>query len=97
MIITKVTRTYSKSINTRSISLNAPEAWIKLESVYEATCESGDDPFGVSKMLEQQAMKEVVEQGAMISDKIRASVAPVPVLPNGPMTETPANAAPRAL
>lgn len=59
MLITKVIRSYSKSINARNYG--APEAWVKIEATYEAQCESSDNPMEVSKMLYDQCKKEVIE------------------------------------
>lgn len=69
MFITKVTRSYSRSINTRAYNL--PESWIKIESTLEAQIESQDNPIEVSKMLAEQAQKDVVEQISAIEVKMR--------------------------
>lgn len=76
MQITKISRSYSRSINTRAYG--APESWVKIESVYEALVESTDDPFKVSQMLFDQAKTEVVANIAEVVDRIKASLNPVP-------------------
>lgn len=58
MLITKITRTYSKSINSKNYG--QPESWVKVESTYEGTIESGDDPVMISQQLHEQAKKEVI-------------------------------------
>lgn len=58
MLIKKVTRSYSKSINARNYG--AAESWVKVESIYEAEVESGDNPMEVSKLLFDQCKKEVI-------------------------------------
>lgn len=104
MIIKEVTRTYSRSINTRNYGLL--ESWIKIESQYTAQVESGDDPVKVSDMLYEQAKLEVVTNINTIIEKIQqsrppapgsmgASTAPVAPAPTAPTA--PANPAPRAL
>ncbi len=71
MFITKITRTYSRSINTRTYNL--PESWIKIESTLEAQIESQDNPVEVSKMLAAEAQKNVLEQITEIEGKMRAA------------------------
>lgn len=75
MIIQTVTRTYSRSINTRTYG--APESWIKIEATYTGVCESGDDPAKVSQVLYEQAQKEVVASMGEIITKIRSAANPV--------------------
>ena len=70
MVIAKVTRTYSRSINLKSYG-SATESWVKSEAVYEAQCESGDDPIQVSKMLAEQAQKDVADQVSAIIKKVQ--------------------------
>jgi len=89
MIITKVSRSYSRSINTRQYG--APESWVKIESTYEATCESGDNPMEVSKMIYEQAQKEVVDGCKALAEKVKSSLASKttslnPSGPTGPRT-----------
>lgn len=98
MIVKTISRSYSRSINTRTYG--APESWIKIESTYTAECESGDDPTKVSQMMYEQAQKEVVADMGAIITKIRdgqtkSSATPVPttVTPQAPVTQP----APRAL
>lgn len=69
MLITKVTRTYSRSINSKNYGV--PESWIKVEAVYEATIESGDDPVKVSEMLYGQAKAEVVANIEALTTKMK--------------------------
>ena len=98
MIVKTISRTYSRSINTRTYG--APESWIKIESTYTAECESGDDPTKVSQMMYEQAQKEVVADMGAIITKIRdgqtktATVpSSTPAQPTAPVAPT----APRAL
>jgi len=69
MLITKVKRSYSRSISAKSFNL--PDSWIKIESEYEATVESGDDPVKVSEMLYDQAKSEVVTAVAEVTAKMK--------------------------
>lgn len=100
MIIQTVTRTYSRSINTRTYG--APESWIKIDATYTGVCESGDDPAKVSQVLYEQAQKEVVASMGEIIAKIRsaatppASAAPAPTASVAPAVPayTPAPATP---
>lgn len=71
MQITKVTRSYSRSINARNYGM--PESWIKVESTYEAEVETADNPLEVSKMLHEQAKKEVVADVNDIIEKMKAA------------------------
>lgn len=90
MIISKVTRSYSRSLNTKNYGL--PESWIKIEATYEAQCESGDDAVKVSELLVSQAQNDVVKGIQEIIEKINASktpVAPAPVAPVAPVTPAP--------
>lgn len=69
MQITKVTRSYSRSINARNYGM--PESWVKVEATYEAICESQDNPIEVSKMIFEQAQKEVVDNINAITTKMK--------------------------
>jgi hypothetical protein len=69
MLISKITRSYSKSINTRTYG--APESWVKIEATYEAIVESSDDPMKVSAMLHDQAKKEVIDATNAVIEKIK--------------------------
>lgn len=71
MLVTKISRTYSRSINARNYG--APESWVKIEATYEAVIESGDDPAKVSTMLYEQCQKEVVEAIKNVTDKMKAA------------------------
>lgn len=95
MIITNITRTYSKSINTKNYGI--PESWIKIEAQYAAQVESSDDPVKVSEMLYDQARKDVIASTNNIIAQIEASkVAPAaPTAPN--TTAVPTTPAPRQL
>ena len=88
MLVTKVSRSYSKSINTKNYGI--PESWIKIEAVYEATCESGDDPVKVSEMMYGQAKADVIKDTTAVLAQISAALNPAPagtVVP--PATTTP--------
>lgn len=55
MQISKITR----SIQDQSTGhYGVAESWIRIESTYEATVESSDNPFEVSKMLFEQPEKK---------------------------------------
>ncbi len=48
MVITKIIRSYSRSVNAKYFSpieqqAAKPDSWVKIESVYEATLESADN------------------------------------------------------
>ena len=75
MLVTKVQRSYSKSINTKTYGI--PESWIKIEAVMEAQCESGDDPIQVSNMLYQEVKKQVITDTVAVIDQINASLGKV--------------------
>lgn len=93
MLVTKVSRSYSKSINTKNYGI--PESWIKIEAVYEATCESGDDPVKVSEMMYGQAKQDVITNTVAVIDQIKASLNPV--VPTAPAGSTAVTPAPRQL
>lgn len=103
MLIKKVTRSYSRSLNTKNYGL--PESWIKIESTYEAECESGDDAVKVSSLLAEQAQNDVIKGINTIIEKINASkVAPnnggAPVVPpqnTAPVAPVVPESTPRAL
>lgn len=84
MIVTEITRTYSRSINTRNYG--AAESWVKVEATYKAQIESGDDPIKVSSDLYTQCQTEVAAGIAEIIGKIKAQVtAPANVAPGVPV------------
>lgn len=76
MIITSVTRTYSRSINTKNYG--GQESWVKVEATYTGQCESGDDPIKVSEMLHGQAQKDVIANVAVIVEKVKQAANPAP-------------------
>lgn len=96
MIVTKVSRTYQKSINTKNYGI--PESWIKIEATMEAQIESGDDPSQVSKMLYEEVKKQVIGDTVAVIEQINASLRPAAP---STATTTPAavvpGTAPRAL
>lgn len=103
MIIKKVSRAYSRSLNTKNYGL--PESWIKIESRYEAECESGDDATKVSELLAEQAQTDVLKGINAIIEKIQARqnppaptapVAPAPVAPVGSIPVSPAPVPPQS-
>ena len=101
MMLNQVTRTYSRSINTKNYGV--PESWIKIEATYTAECESGDDPVKVSKMLYDQSKADVLGNIKEITDAIAASRAVAPAAPapapvaTGPVQAAPFPAAPAQL
>ncbi len=108
MIITKIARTYSRSVNTKSFHPNAPESWVKVVADYEAQVESTDNAAEVSSKLYDLARSDVTAGIKILADQINqafnkqpaaAGVAPAqPVQPANPANAvaTP-NAAPRQL
>lgn len=69
MLITKIVRTYSKTINSKNYGV--PESWIGVTSTYEGTIESGDDPIMISAQLHEQAKKEVIANVNEIISKMK--------------------------
>lgn len=90
MVIATITRTYSRSINLKSYGSTA-ESWIKCEATYTGQCESGDDPINVSRMLADQAQKDVADQINTVIEKVRA--ANPRTVPAAPVNMAPAAAA----
>lgn len=91
MKITKVIRSYSRSINTKSYG-NPGESWVKLEASYESECESADDPVKVSEMLHAQAQADVSTGITDIINKIKAanpSTVPATMAPTVPVDSGP--------
>lgn len=72
MFITKITRSYSKSINLKEYG--GPESWVKVESTYEAQCESVDDEKMVSDNLHERARQDVIAGCNAIIEKVREKV-----------------------
>jgi hypothetical protein len=72
MVIEKVTRTYSRSINLKSYG-SSTESWVKCEATYTAQCESQDDPIKCSEMLGVQAQQDVANQINDIINKVKAA------------------------
>lgn len=95
MVINKVTRTYSRSINTKTYG--GAESWIKVEATYEGQCESGDDPIKVSEMLHAQAQKDVIANVAVIVDKVKQAANPAPAAGTSVATPPLTPTAPRQL
>lgn len=101
MFITTVTRSYKRSINLKSYGSNA-ESWVTCEATYTAQCETPDDPIAVSKMLAEQAQKDVADQISDIIQKVKAAnpnTVPANIPPAQPAvaTQPVAPAAPRPL
>lgn len=72
MVIEKVTRSYKRSINLKSYG-SVAESWVTCEAEYTAVCESPDDPIQVSKILAEQAQKDVADQINEIITKVKAA------------------------
>lgn len=79
MFITKITRSYSKSINLKEYG--GPESWVKVESTYEAQVESVDDEKMVSDNLHDRAKADVVAGCNAIVEKVREKVTAAAVKP----------------
>ncbi len=71
MRITEVTRTYSRTIDTKMYGID--QSWIKLESTYTAEVDYGEDPMHVSAVLADAAQTDIASQIAGIVEKIEAS------------------------
>lgn len=84
MLVTKISRSYSKSINTKNYGI--AESWIKTEAVYEAQVETTDDPTKVSKMLYEQAKDDVINATVEIIEKIKSSLSPKTTVPGNGTT-----------
>lgn len=93
MIVTSVTRSYSRSINT--CNYGAAESWVKIESTYTADIESGDDPIKVSADLYAQCREEVATGIAELTNKIKAQT--TPATPAAPAAPAPAASGPTPL
>lgn len=81
MIITEITRTYSKSINTRTYG--APESWAKIEATVTAQVESGDDAKQVSTFLFETAKGQVIAETNVLIEAIKKAVTASGPLPSG--------------
>ena len=69
MYINKITREYSKSINTATYG--GPESWVKIAATYEGQLESQDDPKAVSLALQKMATDDVLAQAVELKNKIK--------------------------
>lgn len=69
MIIKKIIRSYSKSINAKNYG--APESWVKVEATAEAEVESNDDSKIVSDILHNMVKTDVLESVKAITDAMR--------------------------
>lgn len=87
MIITKITRSYSRSINAISYGAKS-DSWIKITSEQEAILESGDEASKVSEYLDKQCVSDVVRSINVVIDSIKGPVITTPTiiqtLPNKP-------------
>lgn len=107
MIITKIARTYSRSVNTKSFHQNAPESWVKVVADYEAQVESTDNAAEVSSKLYDLARSDVTAGIKILADQINqafnrpaAPATPPPTQSMQPAQQTvaqPNDAAPRQL
>ena len=75
MQIKTVTRSYSKSINTKNYGV--PESWVKVEAIYTAEVETQDDPINVSVILHDAAKNDVISSVNDIIGAIKAAKNPV--------------------
>ncbi len=81
MLIKKIIRSYSRSVNTVSLMIPDPtkskpeDSWVKFEATYEAELESMDDPALVSNELIKKAKKDVADNILELQNLIRG-VAP---------------------
>lgn len=88
MRVFKISRTYSKSINTRTYG--GPDSWLKLESTAEAEVE-GSDVVEVSRELAQFVKDEVVTSLNAIIALIQApKITTEPAVPVQKITTEPA-------
>lgn len=110
MIISEITREYSRSINTGNYG--AAESWIKVSATYTGKVESGDDAKEVSEALGLRAMNDVVAQINILEAKIRNTISggstagvsstvppvyPPTATPQPPMVVSPNTTEPRPL
>lgn len=95
MIVTKVSRTYQKSINTKNYGI--AESWIKIEATMEAQIESGDDPSQVSKLLYEEVKNAVILDTVAVIEQIKKSLNPAPVATGTPAAPAAGTGTPRAL
>lgn len=81
MLVKKITRTYSKSINSKVYG--GPDSWIRLEATYEAEVESADDPKKASEYIYQLAKDDVIASTNAIIEKIKQAGFPgsTPAIP----------------
>lgn len=70
---TKITREYSRSINTANYGL--AESWVKISAIHEAELESGDDPREVTATLAKRAKADVMAQLGETVDDFKRAVA----------------------
>lgn len=106
MIITKITRSYSKSFNAKNYGLH--DEWIKTEAIFEGTPDNGDDPIQVSEVLYDAAKKQVMDNVAVIIERMKEGAqakrnmasgiqaSPSPVAQNIVNTPAPVSTAPQA-
>lgn len=78
MLITKITRTYSRSINIPSLIKPDPmkarpeDSWVKFESTYEAILDHHDDSVKVSADLMNLCMTDVGSEIKKLQDHFNA-------------------------
>lgn len=85
MYINKITREYSKSINTATYG--GPESWVKIAATYEGQLESQDDPKAVSLALQKMATDDVLAQAVELKNKIKGVKVAPPAAPADPTSQ----------
>lgn len=79
MKITKITRSYNRSVNTVSLMKPDPtktkplDSWAKFEAIYEADIESTDNLSEVSNQLHALAMSDVGASLKQLKEKINGT------------------------
>ena len=77
MLITKITRTYSRSINLKDYGL--PESWVKIEATFEAHVNEDEQSnvAEIAKMIHNMVFLEVLNSvNALITKATKKTAAP---------------------
>lgn len=92
MIITTITRIYSRSVNTNTISKNAPDSWVKAVAEYSAQIESTDNVAEVSAQIHELCRNDVAIAIKALSDNVRSAYDKAPTVNDAPTPVAPAPA-----
>lgn len=94
MIVTKVTRKYTRSVNAKSYGL--PDSLVSITAEYEGQVESGDDPVKLSNELHTAAQNDVIGAMDAVIEKMKVAAGSLRAVASGSAPSQPANAAPSA-